>query len=71
MRFETENAIVEFDDEDTQGYLQDKVLQWFKEHECFTGESVMQNDAPQLAAGELLAEIADEIFQFTVTWKDD
>jgi hypothetical protein len=48
-----------------------RILSWFLEHECFSGEGVMQCDAPQLTAAPMLADIADELFRFTFEWKDD
>lgn len=52
-----------------QNQLYTKMLGFYKRHHAFSGESVMQCDGPQLEAPELLAEIAEEIFNFDVEWK--
>lgn len=57
------------DDQEAKEKLYAKMLAFFKEHEAFSGESVAQNDGPQIASTELLCEIADEIFKFKTTWK--
>lgn len=51
--------------------VQDRILAWFKEHECFSGESIMQSDEPQLTAADLLSGLADEVFQFEVAHSAD
>ena len=67
MKFETQNYIVTCrDKEQIQGELFDRLLVFFKEHETFCGESLQQCDDPILAAPELLADIADKVFQFDV-----
>jgi hypothetical protein len=37
----------------------DKVVAFFMEQEAFCGESIMQCDAPQIAAPEFLSDLAD------------
>lgn len=70
-QFETDEAIVSFNDENTADLVQEKILEWFKDHECFNGESIMQSDATLLTAPSLLADIADEIYKFHHEWKED
>lgn len=53
-----------------QGKVFDHILAWFHKHQCYSGESIMQSDAPQLTAAEMLAELADDIIKFNVTYKD-
>lgn len=57
------------DDEATKQALFDKLVAFYKKHEAFSGESIMQCDGPQLEAAELLSDIADDILQFEWTWK--
>lgn len=49
--------------------LWDRVLEFYKKHEAFSGEHIMQSDNPQIEAPELLSEIADDIFNFETKWK--
>lgn len=46
------------------------VLNFFIEHQSFSGETIVQNDIIQIEAPEFLAKLA-EIFQFEVKWKDE
>ena len=38
----------------------DHLIAWFHEHGCYSGESIMQSDAPQLTAVEMLSDLAEE-----------
>jgi hypothetical protein len=51
--------------------LYETMLQWFIEQETFSGESIMQSDAPLIEAPELLCKIAEEIFEFDAIWVDE
>ena len=46
------------DDQEAKEKLYAKMLAFFKEHEAFSGESVAQNDGPQIASTELLSNKA-------------
>lgn len=70
-RIANEDYTATFDDsEEAKQAVFQKLLTFFTFHEAFSGESVMQCDGPQIAAPELLSEIADEIFKFKVEHKD-
>ena len=56
------------DDQTTKDAVFEKVLAWFLEQETFSGECIMQSDAPQLTAPELLSDLADDIFKFNTTY---
>lgn len=45
------------------------VIGFFKEHEAFNGECIMQSDDPIIYAPELLSEIADNIIEFKVEYE--
>jgi hypothetical protein len=45
-----------------------RVVGFFSKHESFSGESIMQSDAPQLHASEFLSSLADEVLAFEVTY---
>jgi hypothetical protein len=63
--FETENYIGTYQDDDAvKQEVFDRVVAFFKKHESFHGECIMQSDDPQIYAPELLAEIADEVLKF-------
>jgi len=55
----------------TKEQLFKTILAWFEKHECYSGESIMQCDAPQITAATLLADIADDVLSFKCDWKDD
>jgi hypothetical protein len=40
------------------------VLDYYKKHQSYAGEVIMQNDECQINAPSVLADIADEIFKF-------
>jgi len=57
------------DDEATKQAVFDKILSFYKEHEVFSGESIMQSDIG-MDAPELLSDIADDILKFKVEYTD-
>lgn len=62
---ETSDGTVTYkDDQNTRDIVFEKVLAFFLRLECFNGECCVQNDDPQLEAPELLAKLADDVFQF-------
>jgi len=48
----------------------DLLLAFFREHETYNGESICQNDGPQIGAPDLLSDIAEKAFQFKTVWKE-
>lgn len=50
--------------------IADKVLAFFQKHGMWSGEQIMQSDAPQIDAPRLLSEIADEVLHAKVVRKD-
>lgn len=64
--------IINFDDYEIQfsesDALKEKVyqtvLKWFKTHELFSGEVIVQSDAGAIESPQLLAKLANEVFQF-------
>lgn len=71
MKFQTDWATVEYkSDQETKDALFDAVIAFFKEHQSFTGESIMQSDGPQIDAPVLLSNLADDILKFEVTYND-
>jgi len=64
------DLLVTYDDSpEVQAEVFQRLLDWFHEHQCYSGESIMQCDAPQLTAPELLSDIAD-IIGFDPMWDD-
>lgn len=47
-----------------------EVMQFFLKHEAFSGEVIIQTDDTIIEAPGVLAEIADRIIEFKVTWKE-
>lgn len=69
---ETTEAIVTFnDDEATKQAVFDRVLEYFKKHEAFHGESIHQMDNPIIDAPSVMSDIADDILKFSVQYKDE
>jgi hypothetical protein len=59
---ETEDFIVKYkDDPATKEAVFEMVVKFFIEHEVFSGDSIMQCDAPQIDGPELLCELAERI----------
>lgn len=72
MKFETDDWIVECkDDPATKEAVFNAVIQFFKDHQMFSGESIMQSDNPQIEAPILMSNIADDILKFNVKYKDE
>lgn len=70
-KFKTESASGKFnDDQATKDKVFEAVVEFFLKHEAFSGESVQQNDGPQIEAPELLADLVDDIIKFDVKWND-
>lgn len=59
------------DSEKVRDAVYQAVLDWFVKHESFSGESIMQMDDPIIDAPVLLSNIADNIMDFEVDWKDE
>jgi len=69
---ETENCVVTFpDDQATKDAVFDRVVAFFLEHEAFSGESVMQCDAPQIEGPVMLSELVDDVLKFDAKDKSD
>ena len=72
MKIETKNYFVTFEDTpEMHKKVFDRLIEFFKKHESFRGESVMQCDNPQIEAPGVLADIADDIIKFEVAYKED
>ena len=63
----TKNCIVTFSEEPSvKDAVFEAVVKFFVDHESFNGESIMQNDNPQMDSPVLLADIADDVLKFNV-----
>ena len=51
-------------DAETIYEIVERLLEWYKEHDAFSGEAIMQKDNCHLTATALLANIADENLEF-------
>lgn len=58
-------------DEETQNKIVDAVIDFYTKHDCWSGESIMQMDAPQINAAPFLANMVDTIIRPTVEYKTD
>ena len=65
-KFETDDGdIVTYkDDKKTKDLAFKKILEFCKKYECFSGESLLQSDEPQIFAPEFLADIIDDVIKF-------
>lgn len=71
MNIITDEFELELDDSpEARDDVFNAVLNFFIEHQSFSGETIVQNDIIQIEAPEFLAKLA-EIFQFEVKWKDE
>lgn len=72
MKIEKPSCTVTIDDTpEMREEVFKRVVGFFVEHEVFSGESVMQCDAPQLAGPEFLADMVDEVLKPDVEWHDE
>ena len=72
MKIETKNYVVTFEDTpEMHKKVFDRVVQFYKDHESFHWECIMQCDNPQIEAPSVLADIADDIIKFEVAYKED
>lgn len=46
------------------------LLEWFKKHELFHGDSIHQTDKTYEEAPELLSELAEEVFKFKAEYEE-
>jgi hypothetical protein len=46
------------------------VIEWYTKHESFDGESISQSDEPIIDAPSFLANLADDVIKFEVTWNE-
>lgn len=44
---------------------------YFKKYNCFFGEGIMQSDDPQIYAPQVMANIADDIVKFEISYEDE
>ena len=71
-RKKIDGAIVTYKDSyEIREAVFEKVLAWFLRVGSFSGECIMQSDKPQIEAPELLIELADDVFEFDVTYNED
>ncbi len=67
----SDGTVIYKDDVATRNAVYEKVLAFFMEQECFSGECCYQCDNVQLESPDLLAELADDIFEFDVQEEED
>jgi len=67
---ETEEYTLSFNnDQKTKDLLYDAIMEFFAEHNTYSGEAICQDDNISSEAPELLAKIADRILKFEVNYK--
>ena len=70
--FKTKNASGTYNaGRDVEKEVFKRVIEFFKEHECFSGECMHQCDGPQLAAPEFLSDLLDDVLKFEVNFGDE
>lgn len=68
---EHEDSIIQYDETpELKEKVYQAVLEYYKKHQSYAGEVIMQSDDCQIDAPSVLAEIADEIFKFKWTSKN-
>ncbi len=48
-----------------------RLIEWYRKNSAVDGEVIFQSDRCHETACELLAELADEVFQFEVNYEDE
>jgi hypothetical protein len=46
-----------------------KLMAFFNDHKCWSGESYCQNDSPQIDSMDLMSELLDDIIKAKVTYE--
>jgi len=54
-----------------EGEVFTRLMNWYRKNSAVVGEVIFQSDRCQETACELLADLADDVFQFETQWKDD
>ena len=71
MKIKYEDYEVEYaDNEEIKQQVFDRLIKYFNDCQSFSGESIMQCDNAIIEAPNAMADIADEILKFNVTWKE-
>ena len=71
VRIETKDYIVEYDDSvEIRNKVFIRLIEYYTQHQCFDGESIMQMDNPIIDAPVVLSDIADDIICFKTEWKE-
>lgn len=71
MEIKFDDYDVDYEDsDDVRNKVFDRVMQYFKEHECFDGESIMQMDDPIIDAPNVMCDLVD-IIGFKTRWHDE
>lgn len=58
-------------DQETKNKVFEKLIDWYFEMKAFCGDSIMQNDKPQIQAPQFLSYLADDVIEFNEKWYDD
>lgn len=67
---DTKNCTVRFEDgPEAHKRVFDAVVAFFVEHECFSGESYVQCDDPQIGSLPFMCDLLDDVIQFQQEWK--
>ncbi len=56
------------DSQEIKDKVFERVMEYYRKHEQFIGEGIMQCDDPIIDAPNVLADIADDIIQFKVKY---
>jgi hypothetical protein len=67
----TYHSITYDDSQEAKEKLFIMMLEFFKKHNAYSGESIHQCDAPQIAAPTVLSDVAEKIFKFDVKYKEE
>lgn len=68
VSFRIDDYVVEyFETPELIKAIYDKIIKYYKTHENFSGEGIMQSDDCIIDAPSLLCDIADDLIKFDVT----
>lgn len=59
------------DSQEVRDAVFEKIMDYYKKHNVFSGESIMQMDNPVIDAPTVLSDIADDIIKFKVEYDED
>lgn len=67
-----EDATIEYEDsQEIRDRVFERVMEYFNEFQCYSGESIHQSDDPLIFAPNVMSDISDEIIKFKYIYDEE